>query len=452
MFIKNLFDELHKKNIEFCVLRNYSGLPETTHGSDIDICVRPIDKNRIRVIVDALIDDFGGLIVQEIEYSYTTTLGIYFKKTNLRNDSGLVIDFVYDLDWWGAIYLTAENVLSKKESHKNFFIPSFVHQNIINLLKNLLWAKHIKTKFWSDIQKSAKQESLEWENLFFNFFGERFGNLALHYIIDDKKYNLKKLVPYLRWKLFKKNLKVYKFNLLKRFFRHWKYKFANMFYYPGLWIAFIGPDGAGKSSIIENLISDLHKLNVIHQGGITKFHWRSHFLPSFRKIFFGEHSEKAVKGKLAIFVTQKPSSFLGSLVRLTYYSFDYVFGYFFVILNKLRVGGIVLHDRYFFDYLVAPERTKVQLPFPIRKFFYKMIPKPDYVFYLKADPEVIHNRKPELTILELEKQYKNFDKILNQIKNYEIIDTNDEILKSNEIILERIFKFMNIKVANENRI
>jgi guanylate kinase len=59
----------------------------------------------------------------------------------------------------------------------------------------------------------------------------------------------------------------------------------------GLWIAFFGPDGAGKSAVIEELSGKLETSFV----GITRFHFRPRFrrqgvdwppVPNRREVFW----------------------------------------------------------------------------------------------------------------------------------------------------------------------
>ena len=67
------------------------------------------------------------------------------------------------------------------------------------------------------------------------------------------------------------------------------------------------------------------------------------------------------------------------------------------------------------------------------KLILPIIPAPDVVFYLKADPTKIFDRKQELSLEELQRQINKFSFILGTIPNAYVIKTNGPI---NETVKE----------------
>ena len=55
-----------------------------------------------------------------------------------------------------------------------------------------------------------------------------------------------------------------------------------------------------------------------------------------------------------------------------------------------------------------------------------LIPQPKIVFYLKADPNVIYERKQELTLEEIHRQVREYQKLANSNSNkFKVINAED---------------------------
>lgn len=158
----------------------------------------------------------------------------------------------------------------------------------------------------------------------------------------------------------------------------------------GLWIAFFGPDGVGKSTVIE----EAKKLLESSFSGVTQFHFR----PGFCR-----------QGRNRTPVTdphgQAPRGRFLSLAKLLYWLADCWWGYFAVIRPALRGSGLVLFDRYYPDILVDPRRYR--LPDGCRSFaryVVSLAPGPDLCVLLDAPAEVVQRRKQEVSPAESQRQ------------------------------------------------
>ena len=89
-----------------------------------------------------------------------------------------------------------------------------------------------------------------------------------------------------------------------------------------------------------------------------------------------------------------------------------------------------IFDRYSYDLIVDPRRTRLNLPKGLRKFFVWLTPRPGVVFILKADADTIYERKQELTKEEIERQLEEYDLLAKTNKRFKTIDakkTPDEM-------------------------
>jgi thymidylate kinase len=80
------------------------------------------------------------------------------------------------------------------------------------------------------------------------------------------------------------------------------------------------------------------------------------------------------------------------------------FGYLTSVGPTLRSGDDVVGDRWAYGYLVQPTSLKFSGPDWLARFAIWALPKPDVVVNLEATPETVRNRKPELTLEEIQRE------------------------------------------------
>ena len=163
----------------------------------------------------------------------------------------------------------------------------------------------------------------------------------------------------------------------------------------GFAIGFTGPDGVGKTTVIEMLIGRL--------GGVFR---TAHSYMHFRPMLFGNLGEVAHSAGLKREVDRnyndphrgKKVGVLSSLVRLLYYSVDYVVGYWLKVKSQIRITRLVVFDRYYTDVICDSRRSRIFLNYRFLYWFGRVfIPRLDYNVLLTARTETILARKQELT-------------------------------------------------------
>ncbi len=176
----------------------------------------------------------------------------------------------------------------------------------------------------------------------------------------------------------------------------------------GLWIAVFGPDGAGKSAVIDRLTGKLEA----SFAGVTQFHFR----PMFRR-----------RGMVRSAVTdphgQAPRSTLASLCKLIVWLLDCWFGYLATIRPERSSSQLVIFDRYFLDILVDPRRYR--LPACSMRFARMLValaPRPDLCILLDVDAEVLQQRKPEVSPAESRRQRAAYREMFSALPNTLLVD------------------------------
>ncbi|HUI84628.1 MAG TPA: hypothetical protein VL240_10410 [Candidatus Binatia bacterium] len=181
----------------------------------------------------------------------------------------------------------------------------------------------------------------------------------------------------------------------------------------GLWVAFFGPDGVGKSAVID----ELKLLLGPTLGSITRFHFRPGFCRSApeRPPVTDPHGQ-AARGVLI------------SIFKLVYWLVDCWWGYLAVIRPAVSRGHMVIFDRYYSDILVDP--TRYRLPAGARwpaRCLVRLAPRPDLCIILDAAAEVVQRRKQEVSLVEVQRQRGAYLAIFRPSRRNVIVNADSPI-------------------------
>lgn len=203
----------------------------------------------------------------------------------------------------------------------------------------------------------------------------------------------------------------------------------------GLIITFSGVDGAGKSTIINDIKQRIEK--KLRRQVVVIRH-RPSLLPIISALKHGKAKAEQISVS-NLPRTGNNNNILSSFLRFMYYYTDYIIGQFYVTIKYVWRGKIVLYDRYYFDFINDAKRSNISLPTEWVKFGYTFLIKPDLNYFLYADPEIIYNRKQELdknTISKLTDLYKNlFTEFSHSYAKSKYISINNEVKEDTLTVL-----------------
>lgn len=181
----------------------------------------------------------------------------------------------------------------------------------------------------------------------------------------------------------------------------------------GLIITFSGVDGAGKSTIIEQVRYQIEK--KLRRDVVVIRH-RPSLLPILSAFTYGK--EKAEQRAASTLPRQgQNKSTISSLLRFAYYYSDYLFGQFYVWMKYVARGKVVLYDRYYFDFINDSVRSNIRLPKGVSKAGYIFLMQPDLNFFLYADAATILSRKKELDEQAITHLTKEYLELFNQLSS-----------------------------------
>jgi thymidylate kinase len=161
-----------------------------------------------------------------------------------------------------------------------------------------------------------------------------------------------------------------------------------------MFIAFLGCDGSGKSSVIQGLTSALE----VEGHTITLGHWRP--IPFTKSSASASATAEDPHG-------QRPRGLAGSMLKLAWLWINW-WAAWFQHLRSARNKGFVLFDRYHGDLIVDPKRYRYGGPMWLAKLATRFMPQPDLVIFLDADPDILLARKQEVAKSALERARVNY--------------------------------------------
>jgi len=203
-------------------------------------------------------------------------------------------------------------------------------------------------------------------------------------------------------------------------------------YKQSLWLAFLGPDGSGKSSVIEGV---KERLNPETFTAVEVIHLRPHIglnnmqKKNFSVVADNPHGEKC-------------RSQFSSIIKIMYFFFDYTLGYFIKIKPLLKNNTLVIFDRYYYDLLVDPKRYRYGGLMWFARLIGRFIPRPNLVILLNASAKTIQSRKQEVSAEETARQTGAYINLANNMKNAIIIDAEQPIEKVVDDVNNAISNYM----------
>lgn len=399
LLIMDLFDSI--QNQDYAALKFKNGFPEQLNiNSDIDLV---IEKKLNNSIINLLTKHSLISKITTNKRSFMNTVHVF-----LNDGTFLSLDLIWIIKRKNLVFFNSKKIITK--GYRNSYGVKCASSSDIAryiALFNVLNGSPIPNKY------------LDYEQAIINAT-KPTDDLIKDYYCDSNKDSTV-LFNYI------KKSKVNKgFNYIKNSYNYLLDTALNILNNKGFIITFSGVDGAGKSTVIENIVLRIEK--QLRKPVIVLRH-RPSILPILSVWTKGKI--KAHQDTVDNLPRQgKNSSLLSSLFRFFYYYIDYLMGQFVIYFKYTLNGYVVIYDRYYFDFINDSKRTNIVLPKKITVFGYRFLLKPKFNFFLFADADVILKRKQELsktTIEKLTHDYHSLFDSLNSKSHFSIYETIDNI-------------------------
>lgn len=435
------FNTLEKEKLPYCVCGNYERLPEFT-SHDVDIWVENAEK------AERLLRSIAKRQGFKVHLNYRTGVGTCIFLHKFMDDGNVVfirIDLMSQCAWLAAFPLVrARDIEKNRKKFRIFYIPDPPVEASMQLLYPLISGGKVKDKY--------KARIFTWRNhpTFINVLNQAVGRKQTDKLI--------KQIEAKDWGAIEKNVRKLRLSIIWRFVRTINVKqilgllnafkcYISRFIHPkGVFVAFIGPDGTGKTTLCKKIPVILQRAFL--PGRSIRFYWRPMLLPPLRRflsIFRIKTRDEFTTNNDA----KSPHNLFISVICFIYYWLDFVIGQV-KFRSVWANGGIVCFDRYYHEFFVYPQRFGLILPRWLLRIFMPFVPQPDLIFYLHAPLEVLLSRKRENSRSELERQLNLYDTLVSSFSNIYRIDASKPLDEVVRLTMSNILNFMADREGKRN--
>ncbi|WP_264566415.1 hypothetical protein [Flavobacterium sp. N3904] len=392
LLIMDVFDCIQNK--EYAALKLDNGFPEALNeNSDIDLI---ITKNTSKNLVHYLKNHALVSKITTNEKSFMNSILVFLKDGSL-----LALDLITQLKVKNIEIMDAKKMIADS-TRNNYGVKNASDRDTARFIAlfYLLNGSKIPAKY------ATTQNHIENSEDPIDLITKTDRKSVLNFIKKTNQNN--------------------SFHYIQNTFNYYMDTIKNSLNNRGFVITFSGVDGAGKSTVIENIALRVEK--QLRKKVVVLRH-RPSVLPILSVWTKGK--EKAHQDAIESLPRQgKNNSLLSSLFRFSYYYMDYVLGQFVVYFKHIFRGHVLIYDRYYFDFINDSKRSNIELPKKLTVFCYRFLLKPKFNFFLFADADIILKRKQELSKMTIEKltqDYHSLFESLDSKSHFSIYETINNI-------------------------
>lgn len=410
-----IFARLARENQPYCVCGNYEGLPFYTEN-DVDIWAK--DTKAVVFTIKEVCAENG--LDLYLENKNATGSNLFFWTQTEAGPVTIHLDVLGECRWLSFLPLVkSERIEQQRKEYNGFMVATDTIDAAMHFMHPLTHFGVIRDKYKKSFEKESGNAAF-WE-IVETGFGTDFSR-EIQPLFNARNWDAVE-DSFCRWrrKLLMRAIQRMGREELQSFTKFCFSSISRFFRPCGLFIAFVGADGCGKTTVQKNLQPFFEK--GFTKGKIKKYYWRPFLIPRIRSLLPGgknkqpEDSVPADRLKLRRVGVAKR---IVHSVKLVYYCID-------CFLGRLKYqgvwskGGVVCFDRYWDDLIVFPERFGVRVPRGLVRALSVFVPKPDIVFYLHADAEVLVARKLELPIEEMKRQVDDYKRLAQEKNHFALI-------------------------------
>lgn len=366
------FATLEQEQIPYVILHSYQEFPAHI-PSDVDYAVAPECLAVVPALEQKVAAACGWVVAQRLQHELCASSTILLNPQ--RPAEKLMLDVTTHYVRNRSRFIDAARLLANRRRYKNFFVPAPAAEFAY------LWAKTL-AKGKPPAAQIPRLRELHAEDpggcaaAFIELCGAAAGGPADWFARADSDWA----------KLSAATARRRRYSS-REYWQDWMRSGRRILSPTGFTIAFLGPDGAGKSTVIHQVEQWL--------GPAFRRTLPIHFNPKF-----SSQSGTPVNNPQG----QKPRGTLAGWGKVLFY-FGRHWAHWGVRQWPARVRStLIIYDRHFEDQLVDPRRYRLQNAVWLVRWLWRWLPAPDVTVVLDAPGELIHARKPELPGVEIERQ------------------------------------------------
>ena len=366
--LRILFRALTDEGVRYCVLHSYDGRTELS--SDLDLVVHLHDTGKLSGVIRALAAE-GYQWIHRINYAVNANYLVFawWSEGALKSIS---IDIISEHRRANLMLANTDSLLQQRRERDGVWVSAPAVEFSYLLAKEIL-------KGVLDERRELRLRALaaavgDAEAL--RVAAALFGASRARAVVDAcRAANLRALAPSLERHLRRSQPVATLAAICRdrvRLVRRWLRP-------TGLFVALLGPDGAGKSTLVNSLLAQ--------PAGFRRFrvfHWRPMALWHRQQDHAADRPHN-----------QRVRPAWSSMLRLVAHFIDYWVGYWTIVRPAIARTGLVVFDRYFDDVIADPVRYRYGGPKWWPRLLRRMTPRPDVMLILDASEDVLLSRKQE---------------------------------------------------------
>lgn len=429
-FLSCLFSSLDINQVRYCVLHSWEELPQNL-SSDLDIAVHPQDDRNL-ALAFRLLQKEGYTLVQVINYfvkAYCFRF-LWFQGPVINS---VAVDVIFEHQKGAPIVPSVEELVSGRRRHGLFWIPAppaeFTYLLAKKALKGMAPAR--QTRRLRMLVRQLGRPTAE------RLAGQLFlGKVNIRVVEACARGRVDGVLAQIKTQAWKASLVRNPLELIANLFSEALRRIRRWLQLTGLFVVVLGPDGAGKSTLIGHLVQAVGPAFNRHRV----FHWRPMLL--WRRKTMCD--------------TTRPHSLpqhgcWWSVARLFAHLLDYWFGYWLVIRPLLARAGFVLFDRYFDDVLIDPKRYRYGGPLWLARMLRPLIPKPDLILVLDATEEAVLSRKQEIDPAEVQRQRQLYARCIDRTSSTRVINATGSISQVTVEAVTTVIEYLSERFERQQR-
>lgn len=410
MVARALLAALESECKAYCILSGYDGLPESFE-TDIDFMVSSDEFERVPRVIAGVVHATGTRLFHTVGHELSA------RSFSLGYQAGeqLIIvqpDSAADYRHFGLLWLRSDEVLAQRRLHpRGFWIPAAAHEFAYYLIKRLN-KRHLDEEHGMRLHRLYVEDCDGCRRMIARFWkGQNREILARMASTNDWGEMAAALEP-IRAELMRNSGESF-LERIRSSPRHAMHHLQRMLNPTGGWVAIVGPDGAGKSVVIEAIRQQFR----FAYNKVKCFHLRP-------KILRRGNDEHVVvsdpHGK-------PPRGMFLSVAKVFFMVADYWLGYLFKIVPAMWRSQLIVFDRYVYDLLVDSKRVRYGGPAWLLRAAAWVVPHPDLVILLDATPDVLWSRKQEVPFSEVMRQRDAYCKVARRLPFATIVNASEPI-------------------------
>lgn len=389
----------------YCILSGYDDLPDS-FDTDIDFMVTSAEFPAVPQMIMNVARNTGTRVFHSVGHE----LSARSFSLGFQDDEELVIvqpDSSADYRHFGLLWLRAEELLAARRRHaRGFWIPSAAHEFAYYLIKRLN-KRCLDRKHGEKLHRLFSEDGDGCQRMIERFWKGRNRTVLIRMARTNDWTEMMTALESVRSEL-KKNSAEPLRERVRAFPRRAIHQLQRAINPTGGWIAIMGPDGAGKSAVIEAICNQFrfayHKVKC--------FHLRP------KSLYRGRDARTPVTDPHG----KPPRGWLLSVAKVVLLIADYWLGYLLQIVPAMQKSQLIVFDRYLYDLLVDSKRVRYGGPTWLLRLAARVVPHPDLVILLDAPAEVVWARKQEVSFNEVLRQRDGYCKVAHRLPFAKVVN------------------------------